>query len=58
MKDQNPISPQVEEILGRCCDDAERIRVARRLEAIAAELWERVLGDKKPDAMMPPFRRN
>lgn len=58
MKDQNPISPQVEEILSRCCDDAERIRVARRLEAIAAELWERVLGDKKPDAMMPPFRRN
>jgi len=58
MKYENPISPQVEDILSRCNDNAERIRIARRLEAIAAELWERVLGDKKPDAMLPPFRRN
>jgi hypothetical protein len=58
MKDENTISPQVEEILSRCCDNAERIRIARRLEAIAAELWERVFGNKEPDAMLPPFRRN
>jgi lambda repressor-like predicted transcriptional regulator len=58
MKNENPISPQVEEILSRCCDNAERIRIARRLEAIAAELWAQVFDDKKPDAMLPPFRRN
>jgi hypothetical protein len=58
MKDDNAISPQVEEILSRCCDNAERIRIARRLEAIANELWERVFGEKRPGPMSPPFPRN
>ena len=58
MKEKSAISPQVEEILNRCCDDAEKLRVARRLEAIASELWEQVFGEGKPDATSPPFRRN
>jgi hypothetical protein len=58
MKDKSAISPQVEEILSRCSDNAERIRIARRLEAIASELWERVFGEQKPGPTMPPFPRN
>lgn len=58
MNDTNPITPQLEEILNRCHDNAERIRIAKRLEAIAAELWERAMGQKKPDASLPPFQRN
>jgi len=58
MKDKSAISPQVEEILSRCCDNAERIRIARRLEAIAGELWAQVFGEQKPSPMPPPFRPN
>ena len=58
MKTTNPISPEVEDILSRCVDNAERIRVAKRLEAIAGEIWERVFGQKKPEPQFPPFYRN
>ena len=58
MKDKNTISPQVEEILSHCSDNAERLRIARKLEAIAAELWERVFGEKKPDPNTSPYQRN
>jgi hypothetical protein len=59
-KQKNAISPQVEAILSQCADDADRIRIAKRLEAIAAELWERVFGEKKPGTTVQfqPFRRN
>jgi hypothetical protein len=58
MKEQSAISPQLEEILSRCTDNAERIRIAKRLEAIAAEIWEQVFGEKKSNPLLPPFRRN
>ena len=58
MNTKNPISPEVEAILENCVDNAERVRVARRLEAIAAEIWERVFGDKPRDAQAPRFHRN
>jgi hypothetical protein len=55
MKDKNSISPQVEEILSHCSDNAERLRIARKLEAIAAELWQRVFGEQKPDPTASPY---
>ncbi len=58
MKPNSAITPEVDEILNRCADNAERIRVARRLEAIAAEIWERVFGDKKTTPTLPRFHRN
>ena len=58
MKTTNPISPEVEDILSRCVDNAERIRVAKRLEAIAGEIWERVFGQKKTDPQFPRFYGN
>jgi hypothetical protein len=58
MKQKSAISPEVEKILSQCADNAERIRIARRLEAIAAEIWERVFEEKTPSQAKPPFRRN
>ncbi len=58
MKPNNAITPEVDEILSRCADNAERIRVAKRLEAIAAEIWERVFGEKKGNPTFQRFRRN
>ena len=58
MKPNNAITPEVDEILSRCADNAERVRVAKRLEAIAAEIWDRVFGDQKPTPAFERFRRN
>jgi hypothetical protein len=57
-KSNNAISPEVDAILSRCVDNAERVRVAKRLEAIAAEIWERVFGERKADPQFPRFYRN
>ncbi len=58
MKSKSAISPEVEEILSRCANNAERVRVAKRLEAIAAEIWERVFGEKKENTPSQRFQRN
>ena len=58
MKSNSAITPEVDEILSRCADNAERIRVAKRLEDIAAEIWERVFGEKKTTSALPRFHRN
>ena len=58
MKSNNAITPEVDEILSRCADNAEKVRVARRLEAIAAEIWEQVFGHEKPTSAFPRFHRN
>lgn len=58
MNTKNAITPEVEAILAQCRDNAERIRVAKRLEAIAAEIWKRVFGEQKQDPQAPRFRRN
>jgi hypothetical protein len=58
MNTKNAITPEVEAILSNCHDDAEKVRVARRLEAIAAEIWERVFGEQKQEPQTPRFHRN
>ena len=58
MKQKNAMSPEVEKILSQCSDNAERIRIARRLEAIAAEIWERVFEEKRTYPPRSAFKRN
>ncbi len=58
MKTKNPITPEVEAILDKCVDDAEKLRVARRLEAIAAEIWRRVFSRQPVDKGRPRFHQN
>lgn len=58
MKTKNAITPEVEAILNNCVDNAEKVRVAKRLEAIAAEIWEQVFGNQKKDPQFPRFHRN
>ncbi len=58
MNTKSPITPEVEAILDNCADDAEKVRVAKRLEAIAAEIWLRVFGERGKDPQSPRFHGN
>jgi hypothetical protein len=58
MNPNNPITPEVEAILANCVDNAEKVRVAKRLEAIAAEIWDRVFGEQRKDPHAARLRRN